>query len=230
MTQRHWLEITEYIAIATSMGGTFATIITQQVIFSITPLTITLLLNTINRQREFSYIRKLPEHSQLLETYNDLIAVNEDYRFHKLEVQEAIKKFEHNQALLKLLLEKLKDAYQADIYDLNHKINQLYSNSNKSKIDELNQLSVSFNKRLNYVERMINLQQNNSINTQDSASHNSTYPPSVSSKYRTERINTKNQEIKEYSNSDDAFNIKKIEEINNLFQGLEKEFKNVFKQ
>ncbi len=226
MTQRHWLQITEYIAIATSIGGTFATIITQQVIFSITPLTITLLLNTINRQRQFSYIRQLPEHRQLLETYNDLISVNEDYRFHKLEVEEELKKFEHNQALLKLVLEKLKDTYQDDVYSIDRRIVKLQSNPNKSKIDELNQLYSSFNKRLANIENIISSQQNNSINTKKHGSKSTTYQPSVSSKHRTERVYSQNHHTQkkviknESDNSDRVLNPKGFKEIDQAFKDL----------
>ncbi len=47
----HWLEITEYICLAGSVGGTIASFLYQQAIYAASPLTATLFLEAINRTR-----------------------------------------------------------------------------------------------------------------------------------------------------------------------------------
>ncbi len=100
MNKPHWLDITEYIALAISVGGMIGTIIPKEVILTATPLTIALVLNMINRQRQLVNIRQLPEHHKLVEIYDYLISANESYRFSKLEIQKKLEIFEQNQASL----------------------------------------------------------------------------------------------------------------------------------
>ncbi|MDY6804547.1 MAG: pentapeptide repeat-containing protein [Cyanobacteriota bacterium] len=47
----HWLEITEYICLAGSLGGTIASFLYQQAIYAASPLTATIFLEAINRTR-----------------------------------------------------------------------------------------------------------------------------------------------------------------------------------
>jgi chromosome segregation ATPase len=51
MSKRHWLNLVEYVFIAGSVAGTVAAVTTKQLIFAVTPLTIAIGLNAINRQR-----------------------------------------------------------------------------------------------------------------------------------------------------------------------------------
>ncbi|MCW6036922.1 hypothetical protein K4A83_11700 [Spirulina subsalsa FACHB-351] len=68
MSKRHWLEITEYVGIVASLSGTVATVVTQQAIYAAAPLTVTLGLNTLNRQRLAAQVaRLLPIETQLVE-------------------------------------------------------------------------------------------------------------------------------------------------------------------
>ncbi|WP_017304680.1 WD40 repeat domain-containing protein [Spirulina subsalsa] len=68
MSKRHWLEITEYVGIVASLSGTVAAVATQQAIYAAAPLTVTLGLNTLNRQRLAAQVaRLLPLETQLVE-------------------------------------------------------------------------------------------------------------------------------------------------------------------
>jgi hypothetical protein len=51
MPKRHWLDLVEYVFIAGSFAGTVAAVTTKQGIFAVTPLTLAIGLNVINRQR-----------------------------------------------------------------------------------------------------------------------------------------------------------------------------------
>jgi WD40 repeat protein len=58
MTNRHWLEITEYISLAASTLGTIVATSTQQVIYAALPLSISISLNLANRQRLYQLNEK----------------------------------------------------------------------------------------------------------------------------------------------------------------------------
>jgi chromosome segregation ATPase len=51
MKKSNWLETTEYISIAGSVVGTIAAALTQQVVYAAAPVTLSLCLNFLNRQR-----------------------------------------------------------------------------------------------------------------------------------------------------------------------------------
>jgi hypothetical protein len=87
MNQRHWLNAAEYIAIVASVGGTVASVITQKIILTTTPLTLALVLNTINRQRQLNQLQKT---HKLNEVYDCLMSDMKEYSFYKLETQEQI--------------------------------------------------------------------------------------------------------------------------------------------
>jgi hypothetical protein len=70
MLKRHWLDLVEYVFIAGSITGTVAAITTKQGIFAVTPLTIAIGLNVINRQRFNQLSQKQVEHLQQLIQHN----------------------------------------------------------------------------------------------------------------------------------------------------------------
>ncbi len=49
--KRNWLEVVEYVSIAGSIVGSVVAVISQQVIYAATPVSLSLVLNLINRQR-----------------------------------------------------------------------------------------------------------------------------------------------------------------------------------
>ncbi|HBE56243.1 MAG TPA: hypothetical protein DEA78_21600 [Cyanobacteria bacterium UBA11159] len=66
MTTPHWLEITEYISLATATLGTIAATATQQIIYAALPLSISVGLNIANRQRLYELNQKQIEIAMLL--------------------------------------------------------------------------------------------------------------------------------------------------------------------
>lgn len=49
--QRRWLSVIEYIAVAGSFAGSIAAVVFQQMIYGLAPISLSLLLNLINRPR-----------------------------------------------------------------------------------------------------------------------------------------------------------------------------------
>lgn len=61
MSKRHWLEITEYVSVLSSVCGTVATAVTQQAVYAAAPIAITLGLNLLNRERANQLTRDFSE-------------------------------------------------------------------------------------------------------------------------------------------------------------------------
>lgn len=51
MSKHHWLEVAEYTSLAGSVAGLVATVVSQQVVYTAAPLTLSLSLGALNRQR-----------------------------------------------------------------------------------------------------------------------------------------------------------------------------------
>ncbi|MGL6337569.1 MAG: hypothetical protein ACRC80_00325, partial [Waterburya sp.] len=71
MPKRNLLDFIEYVFIAGSSVGTVAALITQQGMFAVTPITIAIVLNIINRQRlnqlnlkQVEYLQRLIQDAQ----------------------------------------------------------------------------------------------------------------------------------------------------------------------
>jgi Skp family chaperone for outer membrane proteins len=95
MSNRNVLEIIEYISIGASVTGTIAALITKQFVFAASPLVITLALNGLNRHQQNQELRRLQgyiDYNKLVKISQDIITLNDDYRFYKLEVSKEINK------------------------------------------------------------------------------------------------------------------------------------------
>lgn len=70
MKKSNWLETTEYISIAGSVVGTIAAAVTQQVVYAAAPVTLSLCLNFLNRQRNQTIAIDVakPQEKELLQS------------------------------------------------------------------------------------------------------------------------------------------------------------------
>ncbi|AFY82176.1 WD40 repeat domain-containing protein [Oscillatoria acuminata] len=82
MTKPHWLEITESVALAGSVLGTIAVAGTQQVLYAAVPLTVSVSLNLVNRQRLYQLNQRRSEEA-VAQVYDSLQPLNQ--RFDRLE-------------------------------------------------------------------------------------------------------------------------------------------------
>ena len=82
MTKPHWLEITESVALAGSVLGTIAVAGTQQVLYAAVPLTVSVSLNLVNRQRLYQLNQRRSEEA-IAQVYDSLQPLNQ--RFDRLE-------------------------------------------------------------------------------------------------------------------------------------------------
>ncbi|MCT7969513.1 hypothetical protein NG799_24675 [Laspinema sp. D1] len=82
MTKPHWLEITESVALAGSVLGTIAVAGTQQVLYAAVPLTVSVSLNVVNRQRLYQLNQRRSEEA-VAQVYDSLQPLNQ--RFDRLE-------------------------------------------------------------------------------------------------------------------------------------------------
>ncbi len=84
MTKPHWLEITESVALAGSVLGTIAVAGTQQVVllYAAVPLTVSVSLNLLNRQRLYELNQRRSEEA-IAQVYDSLQPLNQ--RFDRLE-------------------------------------------------------------------------------------------------------------------------------------------------
>jgi len=82
MTKPHWLEITESVALAGSVLGTIAVAGTQQVLYAAVPLTVSVSLNLVNRQRLYQLNQQRSE-AAIAQVYDSLQPLNQ--RFDRLE-------------------------------------------------------------------------------------------------------------------------------------------------
>lgn len=86
MSKFHWLEITEYVSVVSSVCGTVAAAVTQQAVYAAAPITLTLGLNLLNRQRADQLTRDFAEMagSRVEEAVREEIAIAGD-RVERLE-------------------------------------------------------------------------------------------------------------------------------------------------
>ncbi len=82
MTKPHWLEITESVALAGSVLGTIAVAGTQQVLYAAVPLTVSVSLNLVNRQRLYQLNQRRSEEA-IAQVYDSIQPLNQ--RFDRLE-------------------------------------------------------------------------------------------------------------------------------------------------
>ncbi|MGL5940732.1 MAG: GUN4 domain-containing protein [Waterburya sp.] len=133
MPKRHWLDLVEYVFIAGSIAGTVATVTTKQGIFAVTPLTIAIGLNVINRQRfnqlsqkQVEHLQQLIQHSQESEN-KQFSQINNSTLTSDLEsVRNQIKQFEK-------ILEHLHNtkAEKETILEINRQTKQLQESQQK---------------------------------------------------------------------------------------------------
>ncbi|MCT7957782.1 hypothetical protein [Laspinema palackyanum] len=82
MIKPHWLEITESVALAGSVLGTIAVAGTQQILYAAVPLTVSVSLNLVNRQRLYQLNQRRSEEA-IAQVYDSLQPLNQ--RFDRLE-------------------------------------------------------------------------------------------------------------------------------------------------
>ncbi|ACK73460.1 GUN4 domain protein [Gloeothece citriformis PCC 7424] len=119
MSKRHWLTIAEYLLIASSLGGVVVTAITKQILFSVSPLTLALFLNVVNRQRQFKQLDKLPENVKLISFYNDFVSITNDYRAYKLLIQESMSYTVQKEEIIQIIQQRLSEL-ENSLHHLSH--------------------------------------------------------------------------------------------------------------
>ncbi len=98
MKSRRWLEMAEYVSLFGSVVGSFAAVVSQQVIYASAPLSLSILLNLINRhrfeqqiqQRESTDIKLIHKDiSQLRNQYASLVqsVASVNHRLDRLPAQ-----------------------------------------------------------------------------------------------------------------------------------------------
>ncbi len=82
MTKPHWLEITESVALAGSVLGTIAVAGSQHILYAAVPLTVSVSLNLVNRQRLY-HLNQQRTEGAIAQVYHSLQPLNQ--RFDRLE-------------------------------------------------------------------------------------------------------------------------------------------------
>lgn len=86
--RRHWLELLEYVLLGGSVAGSIAAAISQQVVMAAAPLTLTLFLNTINRQQfKQSSTRNVTLVREAVRKETQALLTAKDERINNLEQQ-----------------------------------------------------------------------------------------------------------------------------------------------
>ncbi|MBD1939202.1 WD40 repeat domain-containing protein [Microcoleus sp. FACHB-68] len=118
---RQWLEIVEYLSIAGSAVGTVVAVASQQVVYAATPISLSLLLNLLNRRR----LENLPAAggtSEIIQVQRQLLGEVESVRrqLSAMPVQDA----GANITVLRQLSEQITDlpTLQAQLAQINHRL------------------------------------------------------------------------------------------------------------
>ncbi len=78
MKSRRWLEMAEYVSLFGSVVGSFAAVVSQQIIYASAPLSLSILLNLINRHRFEQQIQQR-ESTDIKLIYKDISQLREQY-------------------------------------------------------------------------------------------------------------------------------------------------------
>ncbi|MBW4679079.1 MAG: hypothetical protein KME19_03055 [Microcoleus vaginatus WJT46-NPBG5] len=118
---RQWLEIAEYLSIAGSAVGTVVAVASQQVVYAATPISLSLLLNLLNRRR----LENLPAAggtTEIIQVQRQLLGEVESVRrqLSAMPVQDA----GANITVLRQLSEQITDlpTLQAQLAEINHRL------------------------------------------------------------------------------------------------------------
>ncbi len=94
-----WLELAEFFSVGIFFFGVISTAITQEILFSLIPLSFVILFNIINRQRHgYQRDKILEQKQQIQDLQQQLINFTNEYKAQKLEL-ENLKKDVNRQRL-----------------------------------------------------------------------------------------------------------------------------------
>jgi hypothetical protein len=89
--KQNWLELAEFFSVGSFFFGVVITAITKQMLFSLTPLTLVVFFNAVNRQKHnYQPDLYLQQIEYTKELYKDLITFSDDYKYQKLELEKLI--------------------------------------------------------------------------------------------------------------------------------------------
>lgn len=121
--QRQWLEIAEYLSIAGSAVGTVVAVASQQVVYAATPISLSLLLNLLNRRR----LENLPAAggtTEIIQVQRQLLGEMESVRrqLAAMPVQDAGADINALSRLSEQIVQL--PTLQAQLEEINHRLNR----------------------------------------------------------------------------------------------------------
>ena len=78
MKSLRWLDMAEYVSLFSSVAGSFAAVVSQQIIYASAPLSLSILLNLINRHRFEQQIQQR-ESTDIQLIYKDISQLRDQY-------------------------------------------------------------------------------------------------------------------------------------------------------
>ena len=149
-TNRHWLDIAEYLSLAGSVAGSVAAVVSQQVAYAAAPLTVALSLSLANRQRCFEQAQQQTTRA-IAHVHHSVESLH--HKIPLLPSTEQVGALEASMIRLSATTSKLEQSVQ--VVDTRGELDALVQAfSNRPELEEIDKLKVAIAQLLRRLDEL----------------------------------------------------------------------------